>query len=86
MRIVKDDGRSKSSKHKDEVMLFMYMWVVTCVDRMEDKPVVTLFKKKGPAQRCYEALKEFHPNVYIDKCTVYKDFYVADESQQIYLR
>ena len=67
-------------------MIFMYVWAVTYVDKMEDRTVVTLFKKKESAQRCYEALKDLYPDISMNKCPVYKDFYVTYESQQIYLR
>ena len=85
MRIVKDDEKVKVI-NRDEVVIFMYVWAVTYVDKIEDEPVVTLFKKKEPAQRCYEALKDLYPDISMNKCPVYKDYYVTYESQQIYLR
>lgn len=64
----------------------MYVWIVSYFDENDTKSTVASFKHKEAAITCFEEISKKHSNVSIDKCPVYKDFYVVDNTQEIYLR
>lgn len=64
----------------------MYVWAVSYLEENSIKPTVSIFKHKEAATMCYEKMSKKHNHVSLDKCPVYKDFYVVDDTQQIYLR
>lgn len=53
------------------------VWVVTYVDYAED-PVVTVFRTKEPAQKCYEMFLGLHDVVCIDEVPLYSNFIVKE--------
>ena len=64
----------------------MYVWAVSYIEDNDIKPTVNVFKYKEAATSCYEEMAKKHNHVSLDKCPVYRHFYVVDDTQQIYLR
>lgn len=71
---IRDFIKEAYRRKKEQNMEHIY--IVTYFDKSEREPVVTAFDNRDAAERCYEAFKDKHDIVSIDRAPVYKSFEV----------